>query len=131
MPQLRWNKYDFIECLAVLPEVHDEVVFEFAVTKDGMRLIVTIWPFESVVMVNLGAEAVPRSGMGFALFVRGDVNRREYRGREWLEFSDYVVAPSRFSYLEQGNLHDRARYPRGQSIRIAVSPHIAVEWLRG
>lgn len=38
-----WNKYEFIECLGVLPEIgEDETYFSFRVEKDGLRLELTI-----------------------------------------------------------------------------------------
>lgn len=130
MLPLRWNQYDFIECLEVVPLVELEAVYTFTVCKDGLRLVLTVWPYESVVRVELGAEAVPGSGTEFAIVVRGEVTRCEYKGREWLEFTDCVVVPSRFSYLVLGNPADRELHPHGHSIRIAVSPCIVVEWLR-
>jgi len=57
MPQLAWNEYEIIECLAVLPAVEEhDVRYEFEsgrVRECVLRL--TVWQHESVVQLSLHA----------------------------------------------------------------------------
>src|SRR5262245_20542537 len=53
MPELRWKEHEFLEVLSVLPTNTDDVEYVFDVTKDGARLIVTVWPCESVIGIFL------------------------------------------------------------------------------
>jgi hypothetical protein len=130
MPQLDWKEHEFIQVLSALPINTDDVKYVFEVTKDGARLIVTVWPCESVIGISVGAASLPNPLVTFAVFVRGKALLQEYKGELWLELRDCVVAPSRFSYLELGDPFDRGAFPRGQPVRIWVQPQILVEWRR-
>jgi hypothetical protein len=42
---MAWGKYEFIECLGVLPEVgEDDLSYSYRVEKNGLRLELTVFP---------------------------------------------------------------------------------------
>jgi hypothetical protein len=51
---LKWNKYELIECLGVLPEVgRDELSHFFRVEKDGLRLELVVFQYEADVRIEI------------------------------------------------------------------------------
>jgi hypothetical protein len=130
MPELDWKEHEFIQVLGVLPTNTGDVKYVFDVVKDGARLIVTVWPCESVIGISLGTASLPNPLVTFAVFVRSAALLQEREGEWWLELRDCMVAPSRFSYLELGDPFDRGAFPRGQPVRIWVRSQIFVEWRR-
>jgi hypothetical protein len=128
---LQWNEYDFIGCLAVEPVVEeDQDSHEFAVHAAGVVLRLTVWQYESVVQISLCLESSPRPLIEVVVFVRDCAIARERADDEWLELRDCILAGSRFSYIQMGNVFDRRRYPYGYQVRIRVRPQIEVEIVR-
>lgn len=131
MPQLEWNEYDFIGCLEVEPTVdEDRVCHGFHVRRDDVILRLTVRQYESVVGVSLALESCPQPLIELVAFVRNGAVAQRDGSNEWLELRDCILAASRFSYIEMGDVFDRRRYPYGQQVRIRVRPRIQVELLR-
>ena len=131
MPLLRWNEYDLIGCLEVEPVVdEDQVAHAFEVHQRGVVLRVTIRQYESVVQLALAREAGGRPLIELAVFVRGGVVAQDTGAVAWVELRDCVLAGSRFSYIEMGDVFDRRRYPHGHLVRVHVRPDIQVEVVR-
>ncbi len=128
MPELEWNEQDFIECLAVIPEVEDEykVSHSYRVCRSGLCLSLIVRQIESMVQVSLSREGAEEPVMDFALAVRGPVRYRNEKWGEYLEFHDCLLVADRFSYLSTGDLFDRIQFPHGQILTIAVAPEIRI-----
>jgi hypothetical protein len=131
MPQLQWNEYEFIGCLEVEPTVGDDQVWhEFVIRRNAVVLCLTVRQYESVVQLTLSAEPNEHPLIELAVFVRECAVARGDGNDEWLELRDCILAGSRFSYMDMGDVFDRRRYPGGHHIRIRVRPQIQVEILR-
>jgi hypothetical protein len=127
MPELRWDKLEFLECLEVIPDEEEYgVSFSYKVDREPLTLLMTVWPFESVVQVSVYLRQPSAPVIEFTGFVRGGVRRVDDKRGDYLEFTDTVVAPSRFWYLEAGNVFDQARHPYGVTVEVGVRPHIFV-----
>jgi hypothetical protein len=131
MPLLQWNEYDFIGCLEVEPKVdEDQVWHEFEVRRDGVVLQLIVRQYESVVQISLAIEPGAKPLIELAVFVRDGVVTDADGTNEWVELRDCILAGSRFSYIEMGDVFDRRRYPHGHQVRILVRPQIRVEIAR-
>ena len=131
MPDLKWIETDFMECLKVIPEVEDyEVERVYKVEKNGLILAVTVWQYESVVCISLRQQENTAPLTEFALFVREAIQYIHDKRGEYLEFRDCIIAPSRFSYLEMGNMLDRTKFNRGSTVQLAIKPHVQIRHIR-
>lgn len=130
MPDLDWNPIDLITFLGVEPEVAEwQSHYRFALARNGLCLVLNLWPHESVFQIQLRQEQAEDRLMDFAIFVRGAV-RYEQGDREILLLRDCAFAPSRFSYLEMGNLWDPSRYPYGFTTQIVLEPYLSISFSR-
>ncbi len=128
MPELQWTELDFIECLEVVPEVGEyKERYLWNVVQDRLTLSIAMWPWESVLELSLLDAAASSPIVEFAVVVRGSIERKEPYGRfEHLRLHDCIIVPSRFYALEVGDVFDRAEFPYGLTIEIAVKPQISV-----
>ncbi len=54
MPELVWNQYDLIECLAVLPEIDEyETGHHFTVWREDLRLLLSVYPYSADISLSL------------------------------------------------------------------------------
>ncbi|HEV2802742.1 MAG TPA: hypothetical protein VGW12_19885 [Pyrinomonadaceae bacterium] len=121
---MTWYKYEFIECLGVLPEVgEDDLSFSYRVEKDGLRLELTVFP------------------RGGDLYEAGDVYLDLYReGIEQPVFSTRIMESPGARYIKHTNgwecleiaaphrnvsFEEEWIFPMG--MRVRVNPHISVE----
>jgi hypothetical protein len=131
MPILNWNEYDFIEVLAVMPAIEEYGIYhQFRRISSPLALSLTVYSYESVVCVSLSLESAGPPVTQFDVFVRDRIVRESTHDAEWLELRDVVIAPSRFSYIEMGDLFDRRRYPQRHTLLIQVVPQISLMWKR-
>jgi hypothetical protein len=120
---LSWNKYDFVECLGVLPEEAGDGSYLFRVVKDGLRLEVTVFPNEGLpepggdVYIDLYREGAERP-LFFTKIGQSPAARyvKYPSGWECIE----VAAPCRTAYFEEEWM-----IPMGA--RIQVNPTVSVE----
>jgi hypothetical protein len=96
------------------------------VHRNGLRLLITVWQFESVIQVTLFRESSDVALMDFTCFVRGEVRHINDGRGNYLSLEDCVVAPSRFSYIEAGNSFNHDRFPFGITLTIRVRPDIQI-----
>ncbi len=121
---LAWNKYDFIECLGVLPEVgEDETCFYFRVEKDRLRLDLTLFPNASDVLragdvyIDIYLEGIKEPIFSTRIKESPGAQYTKYpNGWECLE----IAAPHRSICFEEEWI-----VPMGARVR--VNPHISVE----
>src|SRR5262245_37239902 len=105
MPLLQWIPHEFIGCLEVLPTIAEyEVEYEFEVNRGGATLRLSIWQYESVIHLALGIESADHPLIELTLYVRGATVWHQEGSNEYLKLMDCVLAGSRFSYIEMGNV---------------------------
>lgn len=128
MPQLQWDEYAFLECLEVEPEKEDhDVSHTYQVIRDGIRLLVTVWQFESVVQITLHRDSHADAISSFASFVRGAARFVNDGRGSYIQLMDCVIGPNRFWYQEAGNLFSRELYPHGVDVHFRINPDIRVD----
>ena len=130
MPQLKWNETEFVECLEVVPEVADHQMRHlFTITKHGLTLGITVWQLESMVLLTLQREGSGLFITQFALAVRGSASLHREKNGDYLELTDCVVCPSRFSYIHgPGNPGDAARFGYPVVVQVAIDPEIQLRF---
>ena len=116
---LKWNQYEFIECLEVVPEVEEyETSHAFRVEKHGLRLELSVFQYAGDVYIDLYHE-----GHGVPVFTmrllgcEGARYVAQKNGAEYLEF-----APAK----SFGGRYD-GESPMPYGVRVAVNPHISIE----
>lgn len=121
---MAWNRYDFIECLGVLPEIgEDETYFSFSVEKDGLTLELSVFP--NAADVARGGDAyidIYREGIEESIF---STQIKESPGAQYIKHANgweclEIAAPCRNVYFEEEWI-----VPMG--VRVRVNPHIRVE----
>jgi len=129
MPELKWDELDFLMCLEVVPETEEYgTEFIYEVKGGGLRLIVTVWPFESVAQFTLWQDLYEAPLLDFALFVRGEVRYISDKGAEYLEFQDSVFGPGRFWYSVAGDPFSHEQYAVGISLKVRIKPIISLRF---
>ncbi len=130
MHQIEWNELDFLEFFAVEPTAEEYgTSFSYVIERDGLRLLFTVWPHESVIQAALSRINSDDVLTTWAAYVRGDARSvNDARGR-YLEFEDCIIAPDRFWYVDSGDVFNRDRFPHAVTITIAVDPDIRVAYV--
>jgi hypothetical protein len=127
MPQLNWDELDFLEYLEV-----DAIVDEYStshkyeVEQNDLRLLVTVWQYESVIQLSLFRAPTNVTILSFACFLRGNARYVNDKRGKYLELIDCVIAPTRFWYQCAGDLFDHKKFPHGLTIQLEVRPEIRV-----
>ena len=131
MSMLEWSESDFLACLEVEPVVEEnQISHTFEVRRGGVILRLSVWQYESVIHISLAVEPGTQPLIELAAFFRERAAGCKVGGQEFLEPRDCILAASRFSYLEMGDVFDRRRYPHSHRIKIQVLPQIQVEIMR-
>jgi len=120
---LSWDKYDFIECLGAVPEGAEDGSFLFRVSKDGLRLEITVFPHDG--SVELGGDFyidLYREGADKPLFFTKIFQSPAAR---------YVKYPNGWGCLEVAapcrNVYFEEEWMIPMGARIQVDPTISVE----
>ena len=130
MPDFQWDQLDFLECLEVAPEVKEfSTSYTYDIHKGGFRLLLTVWPLESVVALTLWPEQTDAPLFDFALFVRGKVRHINDKRGEYLEFPDSIFAPNRFWYMEAGDLFSHERFAIGVTLELRIKPSLSLRFV--
>ncbi len=128
MPKLRWDISDFIECLEVLPQTDEfETNHFFQVAKDGLKLEISVWLYESIVSIDLYRDGIELPIVGCAFLVRGEIKLAKEKNSEWLEIGNCIIIPDRFSFMDSRRaLFDVHQNPYGLTVEILVTPHFRI-----
>lgn len=130
MPQLEWNEFDFLDCFAVEPIAADYATsFNYEVERDGLRLLFTVWPHESVIQASLFRTDSETALNTWAAYVRGVARLVDDQRGRYLEFEDCIIAPDRFWYIQSGDVFNRDRFPHSVTVTVAVDPDIRVAFI--
>jgi len=127
MPQLRWNKVDVLECLGVLPEVEEyETKFEYAVTRDGLVLLITVVPYESVVELRLRRADSSEDILALAVLVLGEIEYKREKAGDFLQMLGSRIVVSRFYYTREGD--EAILKSPAVDVELRVDPDIRVSF---
>ncbi len=128
MPQLEWDETDFLECFEVEPEAADhDVSHTYDMNANGLRLLVTVWQYESVVQVSLyRREHEDAAITTLACFVRGNARYVNDKRGMYIELANCVIGPSRFWYQETGDLFDQESFAHGVDVHLGIKPDLRV-----
>ncbi|HEY0098181.1 MAG TPA: hypothetical protein VGB76_04420 [Pyrinomonadaceae bacterium] len=116
---LVWNEYEFIECLGVIPKVEEyETAHFFKVSKDGLRLELSVFQYDGDVYFDLYREGIESPVLQVRLLNCAGARYVSHKnGREMLEFAPAKSFGSRYDGVS----------PLPYGIRVAVTPHISIE----
>ena len=130
MPPLEWNDTEFLDFFAVEPTVEDYAVsHNYEVERNGLRLSFTVWQHESVIQVSVFRGDADDALVTFAAYVRAGARFiNDKRGR-YLEIADFIIAPSRFWYIETGDPFDLERFPIAVTVTVAIEPDIRIAFV--
>lgn len=123
--QLQWDELDLLQGLEVVPTENENGGQHFAVERDGLKLLVTLWPQASVVDLTLFQRATQAVLLDCTVAVRGRIRYNNDERGQYLEFPDCVLV-SRISFsVEQ----DEAAFnPNtfGRPLLLSVRPHLSI-----
>lgn len=95
MPELKWNEYDFIECLGVLPKIDEyETGHHFSVGKDGLNLVLSIWQYDCLFEISLSQSGKDNPFINFYLSVREEVKFINDKRGKYLSFQGCTIVSS-------------------------------------
>ncbi|UPL48419.1 hypothetical protein [Hymenobacter sublimis] len=123
--ELHWDELDLLQGLEVVPTEGSGGGIHSQVERDGLRLLVTLWPHAGVVDVTLLQVNTKAVLLDFMVAVRGRIRYNNDQRGHYLEFPDCVLV-SRISFsIEQ----DEAAFnPNtvGRSMLLTVRLHLSV-----
>jgi hypothetical protein len=132
MPELRWNEYEVIECLGVLPEEEEFFASHyFRLIKDGLLLEMTIWQYESCIAISASKETDEKPFITLYFLVRDKVTFINEKNSAALKFQDCIVVSSRFwMYREDENkdYFDKNIFPGKLDFELHVYPGIELKF---
>lgn len=93
MPKLKWNEYDFVECLGVLSKFDEDwVEYSFEYRKDGLILEIFVRSYESLITIYLSQESAENPFIRLSFLVRDEVRYVNEKNSSYLEFRDCVIS---------------------------------------
>lgn len=127
MPQLKWNEYEVIECLGVLPEVDDyNTKHHFKVEKNGLILEISIWQYESLLAISLYQTENEMPFITLWFVVRDKIRYVNYKRGSFLEFADFLLVKNRGYYIEEGDVFVKSKFPLKLNLELTVEPEISI-----
>ena len=127
MPELKWNEYEFIECLGVLPEVEDySTKHHFKIEKNGLILEISIWQYESLITISLYKTENEIPFISLCFVVRDKIRYVNYKRGSFLEFADFLLVKNRGYYIEEGDVFVKSKFPMKLSLELTVEPEISI-----
>ncbi|CAN5438554.1 hypothetical protein BH10ACI2_BH10ACI2_01810 [soil metagenome] len=124
MSKLQWNDYEVIECLGLAPGIDDyDTGYHFTKENKGLRLDMSIWPFESLVVLSLFSAGLDRAVLTIWFVVRESLHHVHDKRGNYLRFANIVVVrPSRSYYLTQGDVFDNTKWPPSVDLILMPDP---------
>jgi len=126
MPQLQWNELELIEFLSVVPQTEDQVYHTFDLARDGLRMLLTLRQFESVLHLTISYADSKNDLLDLTAYIRGrvELHRHVATNVPFLRISGCLIVPNRFIHTEMGNPFDTQKFPFGVDIHLWVDPKI-------
>jgi hypothetical protein len=126
MPQLQWDELALIEFLSVLPKTEDQVYHTFDVTREGLKMLLTLRQFESVLHLTIGYAETKTPLLDLTAYIRGKVEVRRHIATNvpFLCISNCLIVANRFQHIEIGDPFDVQKFPFGADMHLFVDPKI-------
>lgn len=128
MTQLEWNDVDFLDFFEVEPTaVDDDVCFSYEIERHGLRLLFTLWQYESVIQISVFRCESDHEVFELLFYVRKDARFiKDKRGR-YLEIADCVIKPKTSWFIQGADPFDAEQFPFGVTVWLSINPEIKVE----
>ncbi|GAB3234281.1 hypothetical protein GCM10027346_23020 [Hymenobacter seoulensis] len=123
--ELHWDELDFLQGLEVVPTENNNGGIHFSVDRQGLRLLVTLWPQAGVVDVTLLQVTSKAILLDFTVAVRGRIRYNNDKRGEYLEFPDSVLV-SRISFSTEQDEAAFSPNTFGRPMLLTVRPHLSV-----
>ena len=128
MPQLKWNEYDFIECLGVLPQTDEYFCsHSFVVIKDNLKLELTLWQYESLVAISLSQGNRQDAFLTLYFIVRENIKFLNEKNSSVLKFCDCIFVENRFWLSSEDNkidYFDESKIPTKTNLLLSIYPKL-------
>ena len=137
MAELKWNEYDFIECLGVLPEKEEFFTSHyFRLVKDELLLQMTIWRYESCVAISISKEFDEKPFVTFYFLVRDEVIFINEKESSFLRFQDCVIVSNRFwmnqeimkPFNQRNDYSNKDDFPSKINFELHVYPNLEIRF---
>lgn len=126
MPELKWNEYEIIECLGVLPTVDDyNTGHHFKLEKNGLFLKMSIWQYESLIAASLYQSGKENPFITFWFVVRDEIRYINDKRGSFLRFGNFLIVENRAYYIEQGDVFEESKFPMKLNLELTVEPEIS------
>jgi hypothetical protein len=118
MPLLQWNEADFLECLEVVPQIDEyESGYHYVVSKHGMRLELSVYPYDSDIYISIFQDNIERPTISFSITECSGTRRTVDSRGDYLEFAPSQVFGDRF----------QRDFVIPVGVRLTVQPTISLE----
>lgn len=125
MAELKWNEYDFVECLGVLSKFDEEwVEYSFNYKRDGLILEIFIKSYENLINIYLSQESAEEPFLRFSFLVRGEIRYVNEKNSAYLEFSDCIIS----NYYDS-DFFDKNKYSTFSTFKIHTFPEFRLNFL--
>ncbi|MEW6174892.1 MAG: Ypar14, superfamily integron cassette [Pseudomonadota bacterium] len=115
---LAWDESDVLICLETLPDIEaDGIWYRYKVDKNGIRLDLTIYPYDADIYLELYHKDIESSVFSMKLLECSGVRYVKERSFEYLEFAPAKCFGSRYD--------GESLIPYG--VRVYANPSIRIE----
>lgn len=107
MRELKWNKFEFVECLGAVP-VYDEFFdsFTFSNVLDDLTVALTVWPWESTIAISIANDTDAEPFLSLNFVVRDQITFIKEKEFMSLQFRDSVLVSTRFWQNEKDEIEE-------------------------
>ena len=132
MPALKWNEYEFIECLGVLPEKEEFFTSHyFRLVKDDLLFEMTIWQYDSCIAVSISKADDEKSFITIHFLVRDKAVFVNEKTSMKLRFQDCMIVSNRFWMSrddDKKDYFDKSKFPTKLDIELYTYPKIELKF---
>lgn len=97
MSQLQYDPLEFLEFFGVMPETDEyDPIAIYVISSREITLTCAVCDWNSTVSLSLQREGAEKPLISFALFVGGEVRRRQEKWGDYLEFKHCLLCPYPF-----------------------------------
>lgn len=107
MRELKWNQFEFVECLGTVP-IFDEFFnsFTFSNVFDGLALQLTVWPEERTVAISIATVTEEQPVLSLNFVVLDQITFIKEKEFMSLKFRDSVLVSTRFWQNEKDEIEE-------------------------
>lgn len=129
MPQLKWNEYDFIECLGILPEIQEYgISHSFELNQESFLLSLTVWQYESLVAISLFNEKKTFEIFELWFVVKREIEFVDDKYGSYLRFLDIKIVLDRFYDPNNKNFSIETNYSNNLNFELHTFPQFKLNF---